>query len=374
MEIPTKALFTYGVNIDSVRSISLKQAMSVSGYLPGLLECIRSGSGMEIVISEESVERIVSLLSPGSKIVGGQAGNMANDASRLGVESYLHTPSKSGELLSLFKSEKVLVASGRGFAPAKDSFDDSKPPVHLVFEFKKTRGIPSSNRFIATCEKLNPSLFIDPVFSRNIRKEIPNIRRGFIAGFHLLSPSVFKKRIGFVLGQLESWREINRNLKIHLEWGSFVSKETEKLAAIELLPAVDSVGFNENEMPSLLDTVGAGEKLENLALVLKKTKTVVLHTRDYSIAFSREFNSKALADSLGFASKVAGLKAKNGKAPRLEELRKAKVKVKKITPPLFDKAKFPGVSIAFAPSLEVKPRITVGLGDCFSMAFFLTLK
>ncbi|MFH0817999.1 MAG: ADP-dependent glucokinase/phosphofructokinase [Candidatus Micrarchaeota archaeon] len=371
-----RALFAYCANLDSVVKIKVRDAMQLSKYLPGLIMCMKSGEGRELRVSEAVFRKTTGLLlGRESERIGGQAGNMALDASKLGVKSYLHTPNKSRELLSLF-NDNVLVATENGFVPARKASDDSKPPVHLILEFGKGRGIPSSNRFIASSENLNPSLYIDSVFSRKIKEEMPKISRGFLAGFHLLSPSVFRKKKQLVLGQISSWKRLNPKLKLHLEWGCFVSKETEALVAKHILPLVDSVAFNEDEMPSLLKTVGGKGKLGEIYLVLKRTKTAVLHTRDYSIAFSKEFSSRSLAKSLSFASCVAGFKASRGRAPSFAELKKTKFRMKKIEPPKLNEGKFreSGISIAFCPSVEIKPKFTVGLGDCFSMAFFLTLK
>ena len=359
-----KAVFAYCTNLDSVIEIGRPEAESVSCYLPGLLECMRNGEGKEIRINESDFQKVAGLLPPGSRRVGGQAGNMALDAARLGVKSYMHTPNKSKKMLSLFP-KNVFVASGDGFAPAKDSGDDSEPPVHLVFEYRKGRGIPSSNRFIASFENDNPSLKIDQLFSRNILREIPSIDRAFVAGFHLLTPVVFRKRFREVVKQIRLWKRLNRALRIHLEWGDFVSKETEKMAAKSLLPEIDCVGFNESEMKGLVRAAGG------INPILEKTKTVLLHTRDYSLAFSREFDEKPLADSLSFASCVAGFKAKKGRSPTFAELMKARFRKRKVAMPDVETGDF---SVGFSPSAEVKPKYTIGLGDCFSMAFFLTLR
>ncbi len=380
-----KALFAYGTNLDSVVEIGLPEANSVSRYLPGLLECMKNGGGKEIRMGESEFRKVVGLLPPGSPRVGGQAGNMALDAAKLGVKSYMHTPSKSRELLSLFRSGNVLVATESGFAPAGKAFDDSEPPVHLILEFKKGPGIPSSNRFIASYENLNPSLSVDPLFSREITKEIPKISRAFIAGFHLLSPEVFEKRIEYVKNQISSWKKLNPKLKLHLEWGSFLSEETEVLCSKHVLPMVDCVGFNEDEMtlgrdkfPQKFGRIGNSnfQYNEKTEALLEKTKTAVLHMRDCSLAFSKEFSSKSLARSLSFASAVAGFKASRGRAPTFAELERTRFRAKKINPPGIDERmlKRNDIPFAFSPSAEIIPKFTVGLGDCFSMAFFLSLK
>ena len=375
-KIPKKAIFCYSTNLDSVIEIGLPEAGLVFAYLPGLLESMQKGNGMEARISESAFRKVKELLPPGSPRIGGPAGIMALDAARLGVRSYLHTPSKSGELLSLFRSDRVLVASEKGFVPARDVSDDSGPPIHLILEFKKGPGIASSNRFIASHESVNPSLVIDPLFSRRILDELPGISKGIVAGFHLLSPEVFKRRKGEVLGQISSWKRTNPHLKLHLEWGSFISKETEKLVVKHALPLFDCAAFNEDEFPSIMRALGRKEELGGIRDILEKTGTAVLHTRDYSLAFSREFSSESLADSLTFASFAAGFKASKGRAPAFRELGKTRFRLKKIKMPKVDGKRLAkqGVAFALSPSVEVTPKLTVGLGDCFSMAFFLSLK
>ncbi len=359
-----KAVFAYGVNLDSVRTVGLGEAGELSRFLPGIKERMQEGEGGEIRVSRKTFYALDRMLQKGSLRIGGQAGNMALDGAKLGVKGYMHTPSSSKKMLSLFP-KKVFVASGNGFAPSVDSGNDSEPPVHLVCEYRKGKGIPSSNRFIASFENLNPSLCIDPVFSRNIEREIPGIDRAFVAGFHLLTPVVFKKRFGEVVKQIRLWKRLNRALRIHLEWGDFVSKETERMAAKIILPEIDCVGFNENEMEGLVRAAG------RIKTILRGTKTVLLHTRDYSLAFSREFGGKSLADSLSFASCVAGFKASRGRSPTFAELMKTRFGKRKVAMPDIEAGNF---SVGFSPSAEVKPKYTIGLGDCFSMAFFLTLR
>ncbi|MFH1470362.1 MAG: ADP-dependent glucokinase/phosphofructokinase [Candidatus Micrarchaeota archaeon] len=366
--IKKRAFFAYNTNLDSVVLIGASQARTFFQYLPELAKSMRRGEGKEIRVSASLFQKIIGLIKKSSQRIGGQAGNMAMDAANLGVECYLHTPSKSKELLSLFGRKGVLVAAENGFLQAQEAKDSSEPPIHLIFEYTKGRGIPSSNRFIVSSESLNPTLFIDPVFSRGIAREIPGIDRGFIAGFHLLSPEVFRKRSSFVAKQVSGWKKANPELRIHLEWGSFISNETENLVGRQMLPLVDSVGFNGEEIEFREE--GKVEKL------LRKTKTVLVHGKDYSVAFSKEFSSKTLELSLSFASAVAGFKAMKGRAPTFAELAKTSLKPKKINPPKFNSKKLAkwGISFAFSPSAEIVPKHTIGLGDCFSMAFFLTLK
>jgi ADP-dependent phosphofructokinase/glucokinase len=375
-KLEKKAIFAYNTNLDSVIEIGLPEAKLVSDYLPGLLGCMKKGEGSEIRIGEKEFRKVEELLPPGSLRIGGPAGIMALDSARLGVQAYMHAASKSRKLLSLFKSKRVLVATNTGFAEARECGDDSDPLVHLIFEFKKGPGIGSSNRFIASCENTNPSLFIDPLFSRKIKEELPGIFRGVIAGFNLLPPEIFKARKDEVVRQISEWKRINPNLKLHLEWGSFISSETEMLTLKHVLPLVDCVAFNEDEFPSAMKALGAKRHFKEADSILERAKTTVIHTRNWSMVFSKEFSSKSLSDSLAFASCVAGFKAAKGRAPTLAELRKERFRWNNATLSHIDEKKLSekGISFAFCPSVEIVPKFTVGLGDCFSAAFFLTLK
>lgn len=370
------AVFAYTTNLDLVFEIDLSEAKKLSSYLPGLLECMRTGKGKEIRITEKNFRKVEKLLPPGSPRIGGPAGIMAFDSARLGVRAYLHATSKSRKLLSLFKGNRVLVATDSGFLEANGCGDDSDPLIHLVFEFKKHPGIHSSNRFIASCENVNPSLFIDSFFSSQIKKELPGISKGVIAGFNLLSPETFRARKDEVLGQISEWKRINPNLKLHLEWGSFISSETEALTLKHVLPVVDCVAFNEDEFPSAMKALEDKRHFKEAGSILDRAKTTVIHTRSWSMAFSKEFNRKSLLDSLIFASCAAGFKASKGMAPTLAQLRKTKFRLGNAKLSQIDQKKLSekGISFAFCPSVEIVPKFTVGLGDCFSMAFFLTLK
>ncbi|MFH1448509.1 MAG: ADP-dependent glucokinase/phosphofructokinase [Candidatus Micrarchaeota archaeon] len=320
-------------------------------------------------ISSHMFHKIDRMLPEGTLRIGGQAGNMAVSASRLLTRSYLHTPNYSRKMLSLFKSRRVLVACGESFLPARECGDDSEPLTHMIFEFKKGKNISSSDRFIVSFESENPSLPINPIFSRNILPVIQDIPKAIIGGFHLVPPRLLRKRMSGVLAQIRKWKRINPCLRMHLELGDFLSHESEILTVKHILPEVHSVGLNESELPTFLNSLGSG-RIES---VLDKTGTVVLHTGNYSLALSRDYSQKALASSLAFASCVSGFKALKGHSPTFSQLAKAQFKRKRIIPPRIRGAST-DIPTAFSPSVNIKPKYTIGLGDCFSMAFFLSLK
>ncbi len=371
-----KATFVYCANLDSVYRISLLEALGLSNVLPGIYDTVRSGSGREVIIGRRAFDDTRKLLGKGVLRVGGQAGNMALDAAGLGVTGYMHTPSYSKRLLSLFKPSRILVASGKGFSPASECSDSSEAPIHLILEYEKGEGIPSSNRFIASFDELNSELMIHPLFSRNILAEMPDINRAFIAGFHLASEDAYRLREYDIKTQLQDWKHINPDLRIHLEWGDFASKWVGRAVAKDIFPEIDCVGFNENELPGILRASGENEKgIDGIAGIVERVGTALFHTRDYSMAFSKEFSERGLADSLGFATCAAAMKASTGNPPTLEGMLNGRFRGKRVKPPKMSRALFQEsrIAVAFCPSAQVKPKITVGLGDCFSMAFFLSL-
>ncbi len=311
--------------------------------------------------------------------VGGQAGNMARAAAKLGVRSLLHSASKSSKQMALLSEPNILVANESGFSvPARASSADI-PLVHVVLEFEKgdkikNKRIPRSNRFIASFDPYNTEMMMDENFKRHAQNEVAHINKVFISGFHLLMHADFENKIGDVCGTVSAWKKTNKNLEIYSELGDFQNENAARASVKKFMPLCDCIGMDERELRQLCDVLGIKEKnmIRAALAVLQRTKinTLVLHTPEFALAASKKYGAQALSDSLIFASALAALKAKKGETPTLREIEnfaaRAKTEVKKI------KSKFANARV---PSFFIeKPKSTVALGDCFAAGFFLTLK
>ncbi len=366
-----KALFAYNVNLDRVCPVSETQIKAISKHLPELMDCFKNEEGAEIRVTKKKFDKIKRLTTGCSFRIGGQAGNMAMDSARLGTKAYLHTLDRSKKTMSHLSSANIFIASKNGFRSAKKSGTDLPPLIHLILEFKSHS---SANRFILSDEKVNPSMKIDPVFSKQILHHIKDIQNAFLAGFHLVPYGILRKRVSIIGGQINEWRAKNPKIGIHLELGNFTNSSSERTTIKKILPECDSVGFNEDEFPSIMRILGKNEKTSALISLLEEVSTVLLHTSDYSCAFSKKHSSKKLYDSLTFASAVAAYKSMEGRAPTKAQLLKKTFRRKKVSSPFNGEAlRRKGISCAVSPSMEITPKHTIGLGDCFSMAFCLSM-
>lgn len=332
MNFPQKAIFAFNANIDHLKAASDADIGKIDSAYPAIASQISEsfawGMQKEIPIDAHACGFFLSNFKFEEKLVGGQAGNAAEQASALGIECYLHSNFANESLLSLFsRPEKIMVAGESGFAPAGSFSSSAASAHHFVFENKETR-----TRFIASYDPF--PLHPEDNFCQNIGKELPLIAKAFISGFHLLKTP---DRVRKFLSEMRNWKEINPGLQIFYEMAEFQSKESLKAVEQEVFPFVDMVGLNEYELGSL------GAELGELA---EKAPSVLFHTPEHSMVLPEGKQNWA---ALEFAKRCAGFFAEKGRRATLPEL------------------------AGFEPKFVESPVRTVGLGDTFSCAYFMAL-
>jgi len=344
VSLPSRALFAFNTNLDSVKHISGRFIEEIAYDIPDemweLRLIMRRGAQKEIRISDTTACWLEQVVGSDYFLMGGQAGNAANAASSLGVTSLVHTNYKSRALLSRFdSSSRVLIAQGDSFRPAS-CFAEKKPQAtHYILEFEKgdvfyKKPIPHSNRFIASFDP--QELQVDPDFSRAIRSEIKSISKAFIGGFHLLREP---ESLAQFIREIESWKKQNPELKIHFESGEYINKDVMREAVSELFPLIDSIGMNKSEFKSF------GLSLSSLS---RKVPEIIVH-EPRSIILKPDNKARRLA--VRFGQLAASFRAKTGKLPSFKEID--------------DYAKTKG------SLFTAKPKSTVGLGDTFASAYFM---
>ena len=330
MRIPTRAIFAFNANIDHRCFPSDDELKRVGDFAPALAsqidECFAYGVQKEVAIDAKTCGFLLSAFSGARRIMGGQAGNAAQMASALGVECFLHTNYGSEGLLGLFTHpKKVLVADELGFAPADTVQTEKSEAHHFVFEHAETR-----TRFIASYDP--QPLHPDSLFCEKIKAELPAISHALVSGFHLL-PTV--GRLGKFLEELRTWKEINPSLRLFCELGEFQKPEVRD-AMLEELRVFDMVGLNDTELSSF------GLGLDEFS---QKANAVLFHSQTAQEVLPAE---KGDAEALSFARKCAAFRAEFGRCATLPEIETCGEK------------------------FVEKPVETVGLGDTFSCAYFLS--
>lgn len=335
--IPKKALFAFNTNIDAVRHIS-KMEIEGAGRPPSrlipLFSAIRKNEQKETGVDRKTVSWLMENFGIDCFLVGGQAGNAAHTASLLGVLCLLHSNYKSRSLLSLFKKPgNILVADGSRFKEASRISRGGEDGIHFIIECR-------GNRYIASYDPKKPT--IDNGFRKAMGKEISSISKAFVGGFHLFgNPS----QVMEAAKEMRKWKKANPSLRIHLEMGEFQRKDVLNATRKEVFPLIHSIGLNAIELRQLFN------KPERTSLIMlsRMVREVLFHTEKKAVVIP---STKKAKESLLFASIVASYRAAKGELPTFNEL------------------------IAFAgkrKSFHIKkPITTVGLGDTFACAYFLT--
>ena len=330
MGFPSKALFAFNANIDYLKVVNEEDLAKIEAYSSDLSSKISEsfawGVQKEIIVDVKACEFFLSSIKWEKTLIGGQAGNAAEQASSLGMECYLHSNFMNEKLLSLFShKERIFAANEKGFAPATEFSSTVKNAHHFVLENAET-----GTRFIASYDPL--PIHLEDNFCHNISKELPNISKAFLGGFHLIQTPL---RLMKFVEEIKRWKEINPRLQIFVELGEFQNKEVMEKAKEELFPIVDMVGLNDTELAAF------GVELEELG---SHAKSLLYHTPDsHAVYPESELDEEALL----FAKKCASYKAKFGKCASEKELDD------------------------FEAEFVETPAHTVGLGDTFSCAYFM---
>jgi ADP-dependent phosphofructokinase/glucokinase len=191
----------------------------------------------------------------------------------------------------------------------KESKESLQDPIHFVFDFSKEDTfslygtevkVPRENRFIATCDRLNFKLFVNPAFEKYALEHIQEIDGALISGFHLLlenyaygDGSGYETILEKTLTQLRNWKAKNEKLQLHIEFGHFSSKKLANSVLQKFAGISDSIGMNEDELSMFQETHRVPreqilqmniEQLGSAALRLAlnyKLKKLLIHTREF---------------------------------------------------------------------------------------------
>lgn len=371
--LPTRAAFAYNTNVDAVGFVD---SLDIPAVLPAELgclpECMGRGTEKEVYVGRSALDFLLKRFYGKFELrIGGQAGNMALCAARLGVVSLVHSASAAREQMMLLNRPNVLVAGKGGFVKPAKIRPGGHPSVHVVLEFP-------GNRFIATFDPLNSEMSISRDFEREMKLAIPKTDKAVISGFHLLSRGNIRKKISEIAQSLEEWKRLNPRLMLHLEFADFFRMDVLGLVVRKIVPICDSIGMNEVEIEQARLALGIGRCKNAVRLAVRmlsaadNVDSIVLHTAGFAFAASRSVGEEELKDSLTFGGSAASFMARRGRPPSLPELKKfsAALKYEKAT------VKIPECEFnaALVPSFFVeRPKHTIGLGDCFTAGYFLTL-
>lgn len=191
--------------------------------------------------------------------------------------------------------------------------------VHLILEYSASdnwNGTASrANRFIVTNDKLNAAMGGLELIASVNDKVRPDVL--VVSGVHMLSGLDAQKQedtLEQLVSVLESLRAVPRTKDapkvhrplVHLELAAIGSQELLDRISRVVLPLVDSVGSNEQELSDLLQAIGAFDEQAGIAAKVAES-------------FTEEFSNKAVRDLKASPAVVAlGLRAVLDKFPGLQ--------------------------------------------------------
>ena len=239
-----------------------------------LIQSIKEGKADEKLLFNKKIHQwIENTFSVKHTVIGGQAGIMANLLKKIGVKQVLLSlPSFDESLLKLLEpSLQVIIEENETYIkkPVKDiKGDEFNTTLHYVFEFKpglyhiydKIIECNRSNRFIVSYDFLNSKLEIDKGFYKYSQENIQNYSLAILSGFHLINPNIeptktYLDTISPVSELIMKWKESNPDLFIHFEIASTKAIQLKQLIIDKIIPSMDSIGLNEQELLDLLQII-----------------------------------------------------------------------------------------------------------------------
>nr|WP_321497492.1 ADP-dependent glucokinase/phosphofructokinase [uncultured Methanolobus sp.] len=399
---------------------------SKSDFLAGLITCMREGTGAEWMVKDHDVfEWIKKTFIDGSFMrMGGNMGIMSNVLSELGASKVVPNVASLSKLQLSFFSTKAIYHPFEGKLYKSSELEKLLPAnnnqqelIHFVFDFRKGDAVsisgqeftvPRENRFIATYDPLNFELHMDEEFRKYSEEHISEIDGAIISGYHMLQDnsatgSDYKSKLDSSLNQLQSWKNIRKDLHIHVEFGHFSSNDIALYAFSRLSLIADRIGMNEDELAMLAGLNGIDPKpileMDSVAIADAAISLcndsglcrMLIHTREFVVSVScmRDDDPEIIIEAMNFGAGCAAAFACSGKlddrnklletASDIPESESGKKESSRLAQHIEDKLKCSTVcgihhayQVAIVPTrICDEPVSTVGLGDTISAAIFL---
>ncbi len=371
-----------------------------------LAHSMAHGSALELLCSDAVMGALVAL-GPHEVRPGGQVVNIAMALSNFGASRVVVHPDRFDErVAALYKGTNALVPrpgpGGLEFVAASNFFWDCDPEVHIILEYGKGdafRGPPAprANRLIAAPRT---AVQFHPEFEECLAHVARLCNRTILAGLnHVGHDHLEAYRV--VQRHIETIRDANPGMQIHLEFTSMQREERREALVREILPLVDSTGLNEVELAEVAQVLGGpnpqaiqGDIIAQLrairALQGLGVARVHLHTLGHYLCATPN-DPRGCRTALLFSALVAAGRALRGKAPGPPDLPEA------LSVPLSDaglaqigrladylvehgveadrlasEGLQPEEGLVIIPTKVVeRPEITVGLGDVISGSAFV---
>ena len=376
-------------------------AATPGDFVRSLLYYIRTGRGSEVWLDSPDLGAWIAATFQGRAQVGGTGVRAANTLARLGFPSLLHVTSLGPEQASLIDdSGRILIPTANGLVTPGNAIRPDDPiREHFIFEFQAGLTVPlasgplvapEANRVIVSRHPGNLDHPIDHHFVAAVADPEARIPWVLVSGFSQVDGvAMARARISETLAAIRQWRRKPDPPRVHLELGAMPDPETFAIVRDYLVPAVDSLGLNEDELTATLTLAGQPPPDGFAAMIagldqLQRRHDVPrlgLHTRHCCITIT-EGDPLAEQSAQLYASAVAASFARLADFPTPTDLEEtvatgtvsttglgliaslADLDIAQVAPGI---ARLSDRWLVVAPTLAIShPAATIGLGDSFT--------
>jgi len=327
-------LVAFNANIDKIIEVGddldpdaepedLQKASSYHDIRSALRYCMERSENREIELGDIDHE-----FDDGDEYIGGQAGIMANFLSGIGNAVIFYTPFLSEELAEMI-NEKVLYPVVEGefvLKNVRDAANTDRTKTNLIFEYSGEE----TGRVIFSRKLKGFGPYFRKGVSDNFSKIDSDVDRIILSGFHDVE--------GNKEAKLKKSRAQVKELKtsVHLEF-VYRNDEISSLISRYIIPEVESIGLDEDELKNLLellemdiaeeDHLSLGETFQVAKKLVEKfdLERIHVHTYRFHLTVAEEnyrFSSKRIRDAMLFGELCAIENADKGEIPNSDDLKK----------------------------------------------------
>ncbi len=321
-----------------VPPIYAKAAEDMSDLAEALSYSITNGLALEVICSSKVI-RFLEKAGRYEDRLGGQVATVARLLSDFEADKiFVHPDRFDWKLASMYHSSRAEVPLRIGetveYVKSEEFYWDCSPEAHYILEYPAGLSFgngpaPRASRFIAA-----PMTKI--LFHTEWERALPTVSKEcdifLLAGLNHMGED-YEESFERVRKHIRSAKASNPSLIVHLEITSVANLKKREDIVSDIVPLVDSVGFNETELADIAFLLGlpgwervrrnSVYQLEAMQLIRALgVRRVNMHTLGYYMALSPN-PSEEVRESLLFAALVGGARASLGRGPRPEEVAKA---------------------------------------------------
>lgn len=335
-----------------------REIQSKEDLLQGLLYSMNKGKSIELTIEKVRIKKWLEReIESENTRMGGQAGIMTNILSSLGCKTIVYTKPLSEEQANKFYENNnihfpTIEKNELNLKHPKEVAEETETPRHYVFEFEedqKLKGVTAKrdSRFIAYPVSENENLEIGDL-EEHLEELVKKIDVTILSGFHKLKKEYsdgtdWKEHMESSRNLIKRIKDLNPDINIQIELNYFSDKEKRKYLVKKILPEIDSISLDLEELKQVIrdiETIEIKEDLddeEDIEDIYKSMKAVFkelnlkrlnLHTMNFYMSLIEDYlPPEQVKESLKSAKKICYEEAEQGNLKSEKENIKSKDKI-----------------------------------------------